>query len=149
MALKLPQRRNVAPGVLEAQNASETLERELIFGMAKFYHFYRDMREMVCVYDPETISYRQDFSIPRYNIMFKALDQFYRRFDNRSDLPQTFGIPTVQLSAYIIDWANRSSVPEDMADQLLTEITQETEYSASLTLDQLQDMAKSEPSKPG
>ena len=58
MTGKKDQLKNVPSDVLEARRAPETLERELIFGMAKFYHFYKAMRDIVCPYDPINLSYR-------------------------------------------------------------------------------------------
>ena len=137
-----PPQINVPSDVLEARRAPETLERELIFGMAKFYKFYRAMRDIVCPYDPTNLSYRSDFSIDRYNILYRAINAFYRRFDHKNDLPEDFGIPNHLLGVYVIDWANRNGIPMDTAQKLLDEITQETEYSAALELHALQALSE-------
>jgi len=133
---------NVPSDVLEARRAPETLERELIFGMAKFYKFYRAMRDIVCPYDPANLSYRSDFSIDRYNVLYRAINAFYRRFDNNTETPENLGIPNHLLGVYVIDWANRNGVPMDTAQKLLDEITQETEYSAALELPMLQALSE-------
>ncbi len=144
MAMKVPQPRNVPPGVLEAQNAAETIERELIFGMAKFYHFYRDLRETICPYDPQTTLYRSDFSVDHYNILYKALDIYYRRFDQKKDVPEDLGIPIAQLATHIADWIKKGSIPADMGDNLLTEIKQSAETTGAFTLDSLQALVAGE-----
>jgi len=134
---------NVPSDALEARRAPETLERELIFGMAKFYKFYRAMREIVCPYDPTNLSYRSDFSIDRYNVLYRAINAFYRRFDHKTETPENLGIPNHLLAGYVIDWANRNNVPEETGQRLLDEITKETEYSAALTLPALQALSES------
>jgi len=90
---KAPQPKAVSPDVLEARRAKETLEHELIFGIAKFYKFYQAVREKICHYDAGTLTHRNDFSVDRYNIMYRALDAFCRRFASRSDLADDLGIP--------------------------------------------------------
>ena len=144
MAMKIPQPRNVPPGVLEAQNAAETIERELIFGMAKFYHFYRDLRETICPYDATTASYRSDFSVDHYNTLFKALDTYYRRFDQKTDVAEDFGIPNAQLATYIADWIKKGNIPEDLGDKLLSEIKHSAETIGAFTLDSLQALVAGE-----
>ena len=142
MALQIP-KKEIAPGVLEARNAALTVERELIFGMAKYYQFYRQMRDTICIYDPTTNSYRQDFSIAKYNSLFQELDIFYRRFDHKTDLKDEFGIPRPHLIAYIADRTNRGGLPKDIGEQLVQEITEETEYFDTLNQPQLTALVES------
>ena len=143
MALKVPQPKNVPQGVLEAQNAADVIERELILGMVKFYHFYLSMREVLCPYDATTASYRSDFSIDRYNILYKALDQFYRRYDHKTDVLKSFGIPMSFLRLSLNSWIGKGNVPLDMGNKLLEELDADPEFFDELTLDRLEALAQS------
>ena len=141
MAYKVPQPKNVPQGVLDAQNAADVLERELILSMAKFYHFYLSMREIICPYDATTASYRSDFSVDRYNILFKALDQFYRRYDHKTNVPEEFGIPLPQLQACLANWITRGSIPTDMGEKLVEELA-DPAFFDSLTLEGANTLAE-------
>lgn len=132
----------LSPDVQEARLVAETLERELIFGMVKSYGFYRSMRDIVCPHDPKTRLQRQDFLTDRYNILYRAVDAFYRRFD-KATLLHDISIPNTTLAAYIIDWGNRSAIPTAHCTQLVEEITLETEYTASLTTESLNALSVS------
>ena len=143
MTGKKDQLKNVPSDVLEARRAPETLERELIFGMAKFYHFYKAMRDIVCPYDPATHRHRQDFSIDRYNILCQAVAAFYQRFEDKSDLRSDFGMPNAVLAAHFDAWSKRNGIDEAIRSKLIEEITQETEYSAALELFALQALSES------
>ena len=75
---------SLPPDVLEARRMAETMEREIIFGMMSSYRFYRDLRDIVCPWDQDRMQHRLDFSTPRYNTLYRAIDSFYRRFDRLS-----------------------------------------------------------------
>jgi len=126
----------VPPEVLESRRAKATIERELIFGCMSSFVFYRQIRDTICPWDPERSMHRQDFSVEKYNVLFRAIDSFYRRFDNKPIIT-TMYLPNRVLAATLVDWANKNSVPVSVVEELLAELTEETEFTQSLTLESL------------
>jgi KaiC len=133
----------VAADVLEARRSAETLERELVFGCMASYRFYRAARDIMCPWDPVKLTHRLDFSTGRYNTLYRAIDWFYRRFDNRTDLNPELCLPNSMLAAMIVDWGNRNAVPMSEAEELLNEINEETEFTRSLTYESLHALLES------
>ncbi len=112
---------------------AETLERELIFGMLKSCRFYRQARQIICPYDELKRTHRSDFTVLRYNLLYRAIDSWYRRWDGR-DLPNgDMSLPPHLLSAYVIDWFNRNQLPEPECDALIKEINSEAPLMAEIT----------------
>src|SRR5437667_9557337 len=86
------------PDIREVRQDSETMERELIFGMVKSYRFYREAREIICTRDPNTGFFRRDFTVHRYNELFQIVDHFWRAFERNPPANDMF-IPPLQLAA--------------------------------------------------
>ena len=133
----------LTPGVIESQQAPDLLECELIFGVARFYKFYLAVRDVICLYDPETQTFRQDFSVVRYNVLYRAVDAFYRHINSQTEVPDDLGISNSQLSGYLNRWASQHGIPEEIVLELQQEITQMAEFSASLTYDSLTALSES------
>jgi AAA domain len=131
------------PDVVAARGAFDTLERELIFGLSRSYKFYRSMRETICPYDQDKMLHRMDFTTSRYNILYRAIDAFFRRFDNVDNPPMNLAIPPLVLSAYMVDWANRNGIAADIATEIIEEIIAEKELAASFTYESLTALAGS------
>ena len=111
-----------SPGELALAQNPETFERELIFGMMRHYRFYIEMRDQICPRDAVMGVYRRDFITDRYNVLFQALDAYWRKFDNRPewanvDLPA----PEKQIEAYVVDWINIKTVNQAKTVPLLAE----------------------------
>ena len=125
-----PPRRNesLTPDVPNTRRDSETMERELIFGMAKSYFFYLEARDIVCPFDKVKACHRRDFTVTRYNELYRAIDAFYRRWDNLPAPTSDFQIPPNILAAYAIDRGNKGSIPEDMAKKLSEEVLEEVQF---------------------
>jgi KaiC/GvpD/RAD55 family RecA-like ATPase/antitoxin component HigA of HigAB toxin-antitoxin module len=134
----------LTPDAAITRQNSETLERELIFGMFRHYRFYREMRDRICLYDPNTTLYKQDFSIARYNTLYQAIDAYWRRFDSAPGWDDIdVGIPIQKLAAYIIDWGNAKMIPSDVCVRLSQEIIDETPLIDSITLEACRALAQS------
>jgi hypothetical protein len=101
---------SLKPDVVASREAVDTLEREVVFGMTRSYQFYRRMRDIVCPYNVEKNTHRSDFSIPRYNVLYRAIDAFYRRFDHLPDTSQNLRLPAIVLKAQLIDWINKNGI---------------------------------------
>ena len=134
----------LSPDVIEARLVTENLERELVFGMMRSYAFYRDLRDTICVWDPTRYTHRGDFENDRYNTLYRAIDSFYRRFDNVTVEDTNFGLPNSVLSNTIVTWSNRNGISESVAVQLLNEIKEETEFTQSLTYESLRALSNSD-----
>jgi len=103
----------------------ETLERILIVGMLLSLHFYRALRNKVCVFLPELNCFRPDFTNPIFNEAFVALDAFYRVFENFA-MPNDTGVPPQHLENILYDKVRNGLVTADNAvlikEQLLIEM---------------------------
>ena len=142
MALKILQKK-VSPEILEARKVAKSMERELVFGMLKFHSFYLKLRDSICPYEDHGLFRRQDFSCYHFNILFNAIDVFYRRFDGQVNVDQT-GIPRAQLEAILNDWKTKQSVPVDLIDELFVEISQMEVFTAEMTLESLTALSQSQ-----
>ena len=131
----------LSPDVLEARRMAETMEREIIFGMLSSYRFYRDLRDIVCPWDQDRMQHRLDFSTPRYNTLYRAIDAFYRRFDRLTAPSPTLRLPCRVLHNTLVDWANKNAVPASIADELLAEILEEEAFTDSLAYDSLRALS--------
>jgi hypothetical protein len=120
---------------------AETMEREIIFGMLSSYRFYRDLRDIVCPWDPDRMQHRLDFSTPRYNTLYRAIDSFYRRFDRLTAPSPTLRLPCRVLHNTLVDWANKNAVPASIADELLAEILEEESFTDSLDYESLRALS--------
>ena len=119
------------PATIVSRRAVETLERELIFGAVRSYRFYQAIKDTVAPWDPEKLMHRLDFSVARYNSLWSFVAAFYRRFANTT-LVDDIRIPNHVLAAYVVDSHNRHGTPRDLAEELVNEITGETELTAGL-----------------
>jgi hypothetical protein len=137
------QRPPLSPDVLTVQQDCETLERELIFGTIKSYFFYKEMRDVVCPFDQRKGTYRPDFTVKKYNVLYRAVDSFWRRFDNRKP-EKDMGIPPHHLSAYVIDWGNKSQIPNDTCLALSTEVQEEAALINEASLESSRALAQSD-----
>ncbi len=131
-AFRAPPPPPLTPDQAVVQSNCETLERELIFGMVRSCWFYRNARDLVCPYDAEKRKHRPDFTIDRYNTLYRALDGWYRRFDTWP-LPNDMVIPPNTLAAYIIDWGNKNQVDIEVVLKLAEEIKDEAALTAEIT----------------
>ena len=100
---QLPRRKEIlTPDMVNTRRDSETMEREVIFGLTKSYRLYREVRELLCPFDKVRQCHRRDFTVDRYNELYRAIDSFYRRFDMFSPKGDFYISPHI-LSAYVID----------------------------------------------
>lgn len=133
-----------SPGELALAQNPETFERELIFGMMRHYRFYIEMRDQICPRDAVMGVYRRDFITDRYNVLFQALDAYWRKFDNRPewanvDLPA----PEKQIEAYVVDWINIKTVNQAKTVPLLAEARGGRELAREITLEDCRAKANS------
>ena len=96
----------------------ETYERSLMHCLIQSVRFYRSLRPMLCPYNDKTFTYRSDFSVPRYNHLFAALDACWRMYDTQTFDADVF-LPKETLENSLVDISNAappgSRVVETMA----------------------------------
>jgi len=129
--------------VVVSRRAFETIERQIIFGTVKSYRFWMSIRDMVAPWDPVKLTHRLDFSVERYNTLYRFISAFYQRFENRV-IEKDFGIPSLVLAAYVIDSCNRNHIPVPVGEPIIAEIREETQFTASLTFESLSALAHSD-----
>jgi len=132
--LSRPPAAPLSPDEVLVKDNSETMERELVFGLARSRNFYVQARETLCPYDAKKQKHRLDFTVDRYNTLYRAIDGWWRRFDH---VPQTqdLNIPPHLLSAYMADWCNHKQIKVETATALITEIADEAGLAAAITYD--------------
>ena len=127
----------------EAANriTSETMERQLIFGIMRSYIFYTEVRDIVCPYDPVTVSYRPDFTVARYNILYKALDAYWRYYVSEPPVGDLTASPEGVL-AYIVDWTNNKELDSPTCTKLEAEVPAEAALADQITLESSRSLVR-------
>lgn len=132
----------LSPDVTEARRHTENLERQIVFGAISSYQFYQSIKDIVAPWDPERRTHRMDFSIDRYNSLWRFIAAFYQRFA-QSNLTKDVFIPAPVMANYVVDSANRNGIPITIAEKLVEEINEEKGFTESLTLESLKALAQS------
>src|SRR5688572_24822585 len=99
-----------------------TFERMIMVAMAQSYRFWREHRETISPFNPETVTNRNDFRTQRYNILYRQIDRYWRLNPDETMTEPDYIIPQDELKAFLIDDANNGAIEESMAKELLEEI---------------------------
>ena len=135
-----------APDERAVSRSSETLERSLIFGILRSYWFYLEIRDTICPYDANTQTYRQDFSVERYNTLYEAIDAYWRSFADDATIgarETDFVAANDGVMAYVIDWTNARKVDKKICQDLQAELESEKALYEGITLESSRALARS------
>lgn len=109
-----------------------TFERYVLTAALRSLRFYRDHRNQICPFHPNTGRWRPDFSTSRFNAIYQHADQIWRLYDTIV-VQQDMEIPQEHLEAILIDSANQGRIPGEVIQEILQDLKQDLYANAAPT----------------